>query len=68
MQIEIITLAISIVFSAILAVWQLRASSKDIAEAVERAITAIHSDIKASQEKLEKKATKGKQLNIKNLH
>ena len=54
MRIEIITLAISILFSAILAVWQLRASSRDIAEAVERAITAIHSDIKASQKKLEK--------------
>lgn len=63
MQLEIITLAISILVSAILAIWQLRASSrefsKEIGKAVERAIVVIHSDIKASQEKIEKKLQKG---------
>lgn len=58
MQLEIIMLAISILVGAILAIWQLRASSrefsKEIGKAVERAIVAIHHDIKASQEKIEK--------------
>ena len=67
MQLEIVTLAISILAGAILAIWQLRASSreiatstKEIAKAIERAIVAIHSDIKASQEKIEKKLQKEK--------
>ena len=62
MRFGIITLAISILVSALLAVWQLRTSSrefsKEIGKAVERAIVAIHSDIRAGQEKMEKRLQK----------
>jgi len=58
MQLEIIALAVSVLISAILAVWQLRASSREISRAVERAIKAIHEDIKHSQEKIENKIQK----------
>ncbi len=70
MQYEIIALAMSILASAALAAWQLRASSRELSSAlgraterieraVERTAMAIHADIKASQEKLERKLKRG---------
>ena len=67
MQFEILALAASILVSAILAVWQFRASSKEVAassrevaRALERAVEAIHADIRASQEKLERRLKRGR--------
>jgi hypothetical protein len=57
MQFELLALAATILISALLAVWQMRAStrefSRELSRAVERVVQAIHADIKASQEKLE---------------
>ena len=52
---EVLALAVSIFASVLIAVWQLRASARELSQAIERAIKAIHEDIRHSQEKLEKR-------------
>ena len=50
--------AIAIVLGAIIGGYQLRRGIEEIGKAIERAVEAIHADIRHSQEKLERKMEK----------